>query len=156
MSSSLYEINQEILSCVDLETGEILDTDKFDELQIERNEKLENVALWYKNLQSEAMAYKIEKDVFAEKQKRAENKAENLKKYLNDALHGTKFKTIKVNISYRSSSSVNVLDMDKLPEEYKKTKTEVSADKTAIAKVLKDGKTVDGAELVNSNNIQIN
>lgn len=153
--ANLYEINQELLNCIDLETGEIVDTDKFDGLQIEREQKLENVALWYKNLQSEAQAYKLEKDLFAEKQKRAEKKAESLKTYLDSALHGSKFSTVKVDISYRKSTSVNVLDIDKLSDDYKKKVTTVSADKTLIAKVLKDGKTIDGAELVESNNIQI-
>jgi hypothetical protein len=153
--ANLYEIDKEILNCIDLETGEIVDTEKFDGLQIEREQKLENIALWYKNLQSEAMAYKIEKDVFAEKQKRSEQKADSLKKYLDSALHGSKFATVKVDISYRKSASVNVLDIDKLPEEFKKSVTTVSADKTEIGKAIKLGKTIDGAELVENNNIQI-
>ena len=41
---ALYEINQDILDCVDLETGEILDTEKLDALQMEREAKLEGVA----------------------------------------------------------------------------------------------------------------
>lgn len=153
--SSLYEINEQILSCLDFETGEIIDTDKFDVLQVERNDKLENIALWYKNLQSEAQAYKAEKDIFAEKQRRSEQKAESLKKYLDSALHGSKFDTVKVNISYRKSASVNVIDLDKLPEEYKKSITTVSADKIAIGTALKQGVSIDGAEIVESNNIQI-
>lgn len=153
--SSLYEINEQLLSCIDTETGEILETDKFDGLQIERSEKLENIALWYKNLQSEAQAYKTEKDLFAEKQKRSEKKADSLKNYLDTALKGNKFNTVKVDISYRKSASVNVLDIDKLPEEYKKSVTTVSADKVELAKILKTGVSIDGAEIIESNNIQI-
>ena len=51
---ALYEINADILSCVDLETGEILDTEKLDALQIEREAKLEGVALWVKDLKGDA------------------------------------------------------------------------------------------------------
>lgn len=153
--SSLYEINEQILNCIDLETGEIVNTDQFDTLQIERNDKLENVALWYKNLLSEANQFKIEKDLFAEKQKRAEKKAESLKNYLDSSLKGSKFGTVKVDISYRKSTSVNILDMDKLPEEYKKSITTVSADKVELGKALKSGTVIDGAEIVESNNIQI-
>lgn len=152
---SLYTINQELLACIDMETGEIIDTDRFDALQLERNDKLENIALWYKNLLSEAQAYKAEKDVFAEKQKRAENKAESLKKYLDSALQGSKFDTVKVSVSYRKSTSVDVTDIDKLPEEYRKVITIASADKVEIVKALKSGATIDGAELVENNNIQI-
>lgn len=153
--ANLYEINEQILNCIDLETGEIVDTDQFDNLQIERNDKIEGIALWYKNLLSEANQYKNEKNSFSDKQKRAENKAESLKNYLDSALKGSKFDTVKVNISYRKSSSVNVLDIDKLPEEYKKSVTTVSADKLELAKVLKSGKAIDGAEMVENSNIQI-
>jgi len=153
--ANLYEINQEILNCIDLETGEIVDVEKFDQLQIDKTTKLENVALWYKNLQSEAQAYKAEMDIFAEKRKRAENKAESLKRYLDSALQGNKFDTVKVNISYRKSASVEVIDIDKLPEEYKKSITTVSADKVELGKALKSGTEIDGAKLVENNNIQI-
>jgi uncharacterized protein with FMN-binding domain len=153
--ANLYEINKELLECIDFETGEIIDIKKFDALQIDRNDKLENVALWYKNLLSEAQAFRAEKDVFAEKQKRAESKAESLKNYLDSALNGSKFETVKVNISYRKSTSVDVLDIDSLPEQYRKEVTTVSADKIEIAKALKVGEVVTGAELVENQNIQI-
>jgi hypothetical protein len=104
---------------------------------------------------SEAEQYKNEKNVFAQKEKRASNMAESLKKYLDTALNGNKFGTVKVDISYRKSTSVNVLDLDKLPEEYKKSVTTVSADKVELGKVLKSGVIIDGAEIVESNNIQI-
>jgi hypothetical protein len=155
MSNSLYTINEEILSCIDLTTGEIIDTDKFDSLQIEKNDKLENVALWYKNLLAEASAFKAEKDVFADKQKRAESKADSLKKYLDTALHGNKFGTVKVDITYRKSSSVEVDDVELLPADYKKSVTTITADKVGIAKALKVGEEVTGAKLVENNNIQI-
>ena len=46
---TLYEIDNAILECIDLETGEIIDTDKLDALQLERETKIENVALWIKD-----------------------------------------------------------------------------------------------------------
>ena len=46
----LYEIDAEILASVDQETGEILDIEKLDALQMERERKLEGVALWVKDL----------------------------------------------------------------------------------------------------------
>lgn len=153
--SSLYEINQEILNCVDLETGEITDFDKFEALQMERNEKLENIALWVKNLLSEAEALKAEEKSFYERRKAAENKAESLKRYLDTALNGQKFNTTKVAISYRKSTSVDVQDVEKLPEAYRKTVTTVSPDKVAIGAALKAGEVVEGATLITNENIQI-
>lgn len=153
--ANLYGINQLILECIDLETGEIVDVEMFDQLQMERNEKLENVALWYKNLISEAQAYKAEKDIFADKQKRAESKADSLKKYLDSALHGNKFDTVKVSVSYRKSTSVEVIDQDAIPERYLRTVTTVAPDKAEIAKALKVGEAISGVELKESSNIQI-
>ena len=48
----LYEINEAILNCVDPETGEA-DVEKLDELIMMRDEKLENLALWVKDLKAE-------------------------------------------------------------------------------------------------------
>ena len=153
--SSLYDIDSRILNLTDKETGEILDEQAFEALQMERNEKLENIALWVKNLLSEAEALKAEEKAFAERRKAAENKAESLKRYLDSALNGQKFNTTKVAISYRRSTSVDVLDVEKLPEAYRKTVTTVSADKTAISAALKAGELVDGATLVEKNNLSI-
>ena len=59
---ALYEINQDILDCVDMETGEILDVEALNALQMEREAKLEGVALWVKDLKAEAAAVKDEAD----------------------------------------------------------------------------------------------
>ena len=77
---NLYEIDAEILGCVDVETGEIFDIDKFEELSMARDAKVENICLWIKNLKAEVEALKAEKDSFAQRQKSAENKMESLKR----------------------------------------------------------------------------
>lgn len=152
--SSLYQIEEAILACVDMETGEIVDCDKLAELQMERDDKIQNIALWVKNLEADAEAFKKEKDSFAEKQKAAENKAKRLKEYLGTYLDGQAFKSTRVNISFRSSEAVNITDVTKIPEQFLKY-AEPTADKTAIKKMLKEGFVVDGAELVTNSNIQI-
>ena len=43
MGMNLYEIDAAILDCVDVETGEIFDIDKFEELQLTRDAKVENI-----------------------------------------------------------------------------------------------------------------
>lgn len=153
--SSLYEINKQLLEATDLETGEIIDTDRFDQLQMERDDKLENIALWYKNLLSDAEAFKAEKNNFAEREKAAKSKADSLKKYLDTNLNGQKFSTVKVNVSYRKSTSVEVIDQEAIPAEYLRTFTTTAPDKAEIAKALKVGEFVEGVELKETNNIQI-
>lgn len=151
---TLYEINDEILNCVDEETGEIIDPEKLSRLQMESDDKVEGIALWIKNLLSEAAAIKTEKDKLGERQKACENKAKNLKEYLSVFLAGQKFKTPRVAITYRKSESVNVSDIREIPEEYLKYK-DPEPDKIAIKAALKSGKAINGAELVENQNIQI-
>lgn len=144
---TLYEIDAAILDCIDTETGEVVDADKLTALQMERDEKVEAVALWVKDLTAEATALKAEKQAFAERQAAAEKKAESLKRWLADALAGEKFKTTKVAVSFRKTQSVEVPDIWKLDDHYLKY-SEPTADKAAIKAAIKAGETVEGAELV--------
>ena len=154
----LYEINQAILNCIDLETGEIIDTEQLDKLTMERETKLENVACWIKELKAEAEALKAEKMAFAKRQQVAENKMESLKKYLAYALDGQAFKTTRASVTFRKSQAVEITDIYKLDENYLRYK-EPEADKTAIKEALKEaikqGKTVAGATLVENTSVII-
>lgn len=143
----LYEIDAAILDCIDMETGEVVDAEKLTALQMERDEKVEAVALWIKDLTAEAAALKAEKQAFAERQAAAEKKAESLKRWLTDALAGAKFKTTKVAVSFRKTQSVEIPDVYALDENYLKYSAP-TADKAAIKAAIKAGETVTGAELV--------
>lgn len=151
---TLYEINQQILDAIDMETGEIIDDAKFDDLQMERTEKLENIALYYKNLLSEAEALKAEKNAFAEREKQAKTKADSLKKLLDKELNGSKFETVRVKVSYRKSSALEYDGESDVPDEYLKYADPV-LDKTSITKDIKSGKHIDGFSIVERNNIQV-
>ena len=72
-----------------------------------------------------------------------------------DNLNKWKFETPKVKLSYRKSDSVEVSDINLLPKEYVKEKVELSADKTALKKALKDGKEIKGVEIVTKLNMQV-
>lgn len=156
---NLYEIEQEIMSCVDMESGEVIDFEKLDALTMERDQKIENIALWVKNLEADAKAYKEEKDNFAQKQKSAENKAKSLKEYLSRFLDGTAYKSTKVNVSFRTSKAVDVFDISALMtmddcDNYLKYK-EPEPDKTAIKNAIASGVNVPGCQIVENQNIQI-
>lgn len=151
---SLYEINAEIENCVDMETGEILDIEKLEKLQIEFDEKVENIALWIKNLNAEAEAVKKEKNALAARQKACENKEQDLRNYLSSFLNGQKFKTARVSISYRKSESVEVSDISALDPEYYKV-IQPEADKTKIKNAIKNGMSLAGVSLIEKQNIQI-
>lgn len=151
--ASLYEINQGFYECVDEETGEIIDEAKLQKLQMAEDEKIKNIALWIKNLKSEAEALKQEKLTFEKRQKVAENKAESLSKYLATYLDGRKIKDTDFEIGWRKSEQIVIDDESLVPEEYLKIST--SVDKTKLKAALKNGEVVFGAEIVTKNNMQI-
>ena len=150
---TIYEIDNEIMNCIDMETGEVIDTDKLNELQMERDAKIENVACWIKELKAEAEAIKNERQALADRQRVAENKAESLKNWLAYALNGEKFKTSKCSISYRNSESVEVTEegLEALMREHEDLLTYKTPEpnKKAIKDAIKnDGLTVAGVQLV--------
>lgn len=151
---TLYEINQAIMDCIDSETGDIIDAELLDSLQMERTEKIENVACWIKELKAEAEALKAEKMAFAERQRVAENKAESLKNWLAYVLNGEKFKTTRASVSFRATDKVEITDIMQLDESFLRYK-EPEADKTAIKEAIKAGQEVAGATLVSSTSVII-
>ena len=150
---TLYEIDSAILACVDQETGEIIDPEALDALQMERDKKLENVACWVKDLRAEAEALKNEIAVLSARKKSAENKAERLKAWLGEALEGEIFKTSKVRVSYTHSTKLTVTDEQSVvdfiqshyqdPEEFLKyTQPEIRKD--AVKAEIKMGVQIPG------------
>ena len=152
--ASLYEINQSIMDCIDMETGEIIDIDQLHELQMDRTDKIRNIACYIKNLRSDAAQYDEEARVFAARKKSAQGTADNLTAYLYDMLDGEKVKDKEYSISWRKSESVSIAEDAFIPIEFT-IPVEPKIDKTSIEKALKDGKIIPGAELVEKNNIQI-
>lgn len=155
----LYEINaalEELLNQVDPETGELIcDLDALEALSIEREEKLEGLALYVKNADAEAKAIREEEKALAERRRALENKAARAKDFLDQNLAGEKFQTARVAVSYRKSEQVEVsmgFFTEKANERFLRYK-DPEADKTAIKAALKNGETVPGAELVSKTNM---
>ena len=155
----LYEIDNAILECIDMETGEVIDTERLDALNMERDAKIENVACWIKDLKAEAEAIKAEKLALAERQKVAENKVESLKRWVAYALGGQKFSTAKCDVSFRNTESVEVTEegLEVLMKEHDELLTYKAPEpnKKAIKDALKDGLSVAGVELVRNTNVII-
>lgn len=153
---TLYEIDRAIedtlLLAIDPETGEVKDEallDQFEQLQMDRDQKIENIGCFIKNLEADAAAIKAEAKNLAARAKAAENKAEHLREYLQFCLGGEKFNTPRLAVSFRHSKKVEV-DPDRLydiPEEYLRYK-EPEPDKKAIGDALKAGQDIPGCELV--------
>lgn len=151
---NLYEIDNAILECVDVETGEIFDIDRFEELELTREKKIESICLWIKNLKAEAEALKAEKDAFAARQKAAENRMESLKRYISNYLEGTPFENAKVKVSFRPSETIEIEEGAIIPDEFLRFK-EPEVNKTELKKALKLGTQIAGVSIVKNQNIQI-
>lgn len=152
---NIYQIDEAITALIDPETGEILDDAAFDALNMERDEKIENVACWLKNTAAEAAAIKAEEDNLAKRRKVLERQVDRLKEYLNHALNGQKFQSAKCVVTFRKSTKVE-LSEPALAIAWAQTHgygdmvtyNAPTISKTELAKVLKTGEEVPGAELV--------
>lgn len=146
--ANLYEINNAIMDCIDYETGEILDVERLNALQMEKQDKIESVALWIKNLSADAIAFKAEKEAFVEREKKALKKIESLKNWLSGALEGQKFSTWRCAVTFRKSEAVEIEDESMIPQFLINEKVTYSPDKTAIKAALKEGQEIPGCKLI--------
>ncbi len=160
---NLFEIDDAIQRCVklensdnyvDTETGEIIDTAAIEQLEMDRDTKIRNIACWIKNLESDEKALAEQIKTFTARKNAAKNKRESLKSYLAAFMAGKKWQNSEVAISWRKSESVEVSNVKELPEEYLKYK-DPEPDKVKLKADLKAGAEIDGACLVTKENIQI-
>lgn len=157
----LFEINEAIERCVidgenvvDTETGEVLDVEALNALHMAFDEKAENIAMFIRNLDAEAVALKEQINIFTARKRATENKRDSLKEYLAYCLQGKPFKTDKVKVSFRKSESVKVTDQAHIPETYL-VYSAPTVDKAGIKKALKSGENVPGCVLEEKQNIQV-
>lgn len=158
----LYEIDSALEALVDPETGELLDYEQFARLQMEREAKIENTALYVKNLEAEAKAIKEEEARLSDRRKAMENKAKRLREYIGFALDGEKFETVRCSISYRKSTALEVDDItaaaEWLDDNGHPDMVVYSAptiDKRAVKDLIKGGTQVPGVELVERQSLQL-
>lgn len=161
--ANIYELKDQIKACiqldaehvVDTEDGEILNLQQFEALQMERDQKIEGMCCYIKNKLAEAEAIYAEIDTLSQRASVMKKEAERCKAYLAGALYGEKFETPRCKITWRKSEVCNVLSMEEIPDEYKRTKVTVDADKTAIKKAIKAGAEVPGAEVIQKLNMTL-
>lgn len=155
---TLYEIDKAIQEAlegaVDPESGEIIDEEllaAYDQLRMDRDQKIENIGLYIKNLEADAAAIKAEAKNLTARAKAAENKAEHLRNYMQFCLNGQKFQSPRLSVSFRRSQKVEV-DQNRLfeiPDDYLRYK-EPEVDKKRVSEALKAGEDIPGCTLVDS------
>lgn len=155
----LWEINRDILSCINEETGEILDEEKLHNLQMDKREKLRNIAFVALNAEADVKVLKEQEEKFRNRRKAAEKTIAWCKATLERELAGQSMDEPEFRVSYRKSQRVLINDYDFLPQEFLKPipdyMRESLVNKSLIADAIKSGKSVPGAELETRNNICI-
>lgn len=152
--AKLYEINAAIEECIDTETGEIIAPERLEALKMDRHEKLRNIALLHLNASAEEKACGEQKKKFAAREKAAKATKEWTRATLVRELNGKKMKEAEFTVSYRKSESVEITNESAVPDEFRIPQPD-KIDKVALKAALKSGASIDGAQIVEKNNIQI-
>lgn len=149
----LYELTEQLKDFNELvESGEIPEDavrDTFESLEGQFNDKAISCGHYLKSLEAESEVIDIEIKRLTALKKTRQNALDKFKDYLRENMERTNINKIECplfSISLGVSQDVvEISDLNSLPKEYKKVKTE--ADKTAIKKALKAGEDIPGAKL---------
>lgn len=166
---NLFDIDNGILELLEngfnnecvTEDGEIDQEAVFeylDSLSLERAVKIENIALYVKDLLADAIAIKNEETKLKKRREAKEKKAERLSEYVKESMlrvGDVRFETPRCILSFRTSKAVVVTDESKLDKKYVKETVSYTVDKTAIKTALDKGEEVQGAVLEERKNLQI-
>ncbi|TYR75543.1 siphovirus Gp157 family protein [Rossellomorea vietnamensis] len=155
----LYELSNNYAAL--MEMAEEMDPttlqDTLESIQEEIEDKAENIAKLIKNLNADVDALKAEEKRLADRRRGLEGKVSNLKEYLQNQLEvagldKVKRPTLTVSIQ-NNPPSVKVID-EKLLSDYM-IPVDPKLDKKAILEALKDGREVNGAELMRTRGVRI-
>lgn len=161
---NIFQINKAIEEAIDkaidVETGEILDFSELEELQLAKEEKIKNTALYVLNLRAEAKAVEEQEQKFKKRKNVLINKEKNLSEKIQFILNGETFNSPEVDISYHKSKAVVITDEQAFKDfeynpNYVKITTEINPDKIAIRQAIERGEVIPGCEIVEKQNMQI-
>jgi chaperonin cofactor prefoldin len=165
---NIYQLTEEMRYLADLiESGEAVDEDgvinevvaeQIDFTKKALVEKGQGYVYVIKQITSELELYDKEIKRLKDRKETIENGLDRLKTSLSQAmiLNGmTEIKCDTLKASFRKSESVEIIDFEKLPDNFKRTKIVMEADKIKIKEAIKNGEIVNGAEIVTNQNLQI-
>lgn len=151
---SLYELTSDLKELQDIDFTEV-DAEQLEAVKAAIKKQIVNkgtgIIAVVRNLEADTEAIKTEIKRLQDLKKSKENRIENLKKYTKECLEEADIKKVSTalgNISIRKlPGSVEVLEEDSIPKEYKKEVVTVTVDKKSILADLKEGVVVPGVTL---------
>lgn len=159
--AKLYEISESFNTLVDFDMSTDDDVKAFsalmNEVQGAFEDKAENICKLIRNLQSEAEAFKAEKQRLEKKQKALENKADALKSYLEYNARqflqqGEKRKVGLFTLSFRKTPGKLVYDDEAMiPVEFFKRSVDVAKLKDAV----QSGNVIEGVRIETGDTLMI-
>lgn len=160
---NLYQLTNELQAAfdrleIDPETGEIINFDEVDDLELAFDDKAEAYAIVIKNKLALAAELKAEIKTLQDRCKAVLNAAERMENHLAQSMQAVgkdRLETARACVSFRKSTQVQIVDETQIPHGYMVEKIERKPDKANIKKALASGEIIAGAELVEKQNIQI-
>ena len=159
---SLYEITNAFPVLMELE--DITEENKKeieDELTVLLQQKSQNIIGYTRNIELTIDAMKSEEKRISEQRKALENKLVKFKDYVKECMEGNGFTKIETELGTltiaKSPISVEIVNEDAIPKEYKQEITTVKVDKKAIADNFKaTGEIPEGLNIyTNNTNLRI-
>ena len=154
---SLYNITNRFTELIDkAQDGDITEAEYNElgeELAIQLQQKSSNIIGYTKNIELMINAMKEEEDRIATNRKALENKLDRFKQYVKDnmeKLNITKIETELGTLSIANNPiSVEVINENDIPSEFKQEVVTIKVDKTAIKKHFKEtGEVISGIKIV--------
>ena len=171
---TLYEINEQFAAAIELyengvdevvdtETGEVKSlADVLAELNMSREQKIENTVRYIKNLRADSESARAEASNLVERADRFDKKAEQLESYLLSQLGDykkleTPLYTVKVRTSKSTCCPTDEEAIQRLPEGFWNIKTtvKVTPDKKAIKAALEKGEKLEGCSILENKRLSI-
>ena len=152
----LYEYTMLIDNGFDPETGEIYSDEFINELIAEREQKIEAIACYYKDVDKFENGAKEEIERLRAEIERCEKKKDWAKRYIQMNMDASeKINTVRCKVGFRSSKSVVIDNLEEIPTEFKRETVKVDAKKDDIKKAIESGVEVAGAHIQQNQNIYI-
>ena len=155
----LTEMYQNISNLIEEDADNETLEKALDEITDNIQMKAENMAKLIKSIEGNINALKDEEKRLQAKRKALENKVVNIKEYLENQLKAMGLKKVQGNLFtvsiQKNPQSVNILNEDLIPEQFKEVVTTTKIDRRELLAALKEGQEIEGVEIKQTESLRI-
>ena len=139
---TLYEMTSDLIELMDAEINEEVKAEIIEAIKLQIETKAENIIAVIRNYETRIEAVKAEEKRLADMRKIGEARLEKFKKYVKENMEALELQKIQTELGTLSIAknplSVEVIELNKVPQEFLKQEIKISADKTAIKEHFKE------------------